>query len=299
MGLTFDILESLFHRQYRLITLVLLVAIAASGGLGLAQDAAERGLEPAVPVLEYSTYDCKWLRYLNHDADGEAKLALDTISLFPFRYLIARSPVELIELEAAATLAEQLAQYKGDNENALATGDGRFDGVCDTEKLGEKSTDVLCVPGVDAMPLNRVGLALFNPETFEIAALTTAIYNKAGDAVRTACEIPAIDAPSETAREDRHRDCCLYAPGQGISATEYAASGLNLPLDVDNGQVPVLSYVFLAIDSASSYLRAQPLIESTTAPAPLDAQSLLQRTERRESEPVRESATSAPPEIDC
>lgn len=246
-----------FSDQWRLFLFIgslLLAAVTLSGGRNLAQGATERGPRPAVPILEYHTYDCGWLRYRNLAENGERKLAIENVTEFPFRYITSKASVELTKLEATTTLAEQLSQYEGAAESALATGEGGFDGACDTEKLSEKGEDVICVPGVYEMPLARVSLALFHPETFEIAALTTTIYNKNGDAARAVCAPPAVEVTPP--------GCGPYASGQWITAEEYSASALNLPVSTENTQLPILHYVCLTFDDKPSYLQAYPLISS-------------------------------------
>ena len=269
-----------------IISIILLLLVAAlAGGMSLSQeqDAEDaqnaedaQDEEQAVPILEFRTYDCKWLRYKNYNPVGGRKLAIEGLSEFPYRYVISENRLALADLEAADTLAEQLAQYGVTDESAQAYDEERLDGACDAERLGGNYPDVFCVPGTGVMPDGRVSLALYHPETFEIVALTTSIDNRGGGATDAGCWSPPTPEPApqpastEQAPQDPSPGCGPYAPGQWISAEDYDASGLNLPISTEKTQFPITVYVCEAPQGAPSYLQAHPLIKPTPRATPVE-----------------------------
>lgn len=269
------------HPLHIIAILLLLLVAALAGGMSLSQeeDAEDAQDEAqAVPILEFGTYDCKWLRYINYYPNGGRKIAIEGLSEFPYRYVVSEDRPALHDLEAADTLAEQLAQYGVTDESALAYDEERLDGACDTERLGGYYPDVFCVPGTSVMPDGRVSLALYHPENFEIVALTTSIDNRSGGATDAGCWRPPTPEPAPQpqpastaqAPQDASPGCGPYAPGQWISAEDYDASGLNLPISTEKTQFPIIVYVCEVPQGAPSYLQAHPLIQPTPTATPVE-----------------------------
>ena len=272
---TSDIELVFFWRAFRLLILVLLLVISLWGGINLAQQEGDEQEEAlAVPVLEFNTYNCEWLRYKNFTEPGRRKLEIEGLSSFPFYHLISNNKPELADLEAADTLAEQIAQYGEIDESTLAYDGGRARGTCRTDLVGGNYPDVYCVPGTSALPDGYVYLALYHPESFGIVALTTTIDNLGGGAASAGCwdpfaSVPTPDPePTEPAPQDAPAGCGPYAPGQWITVDEYEASGLDLPVSTENTQFPIFVYVCLVPQDNSSYLQAHPLIQPTAKPTP-------------------------------
>lgn len=255
------------HRLPIISILLLTLAAALAGGLSLSQEQDAQDDAPAVAILEFSTYDCKWLRYKNWNALVARKLAIEDHSLFPFRHLVSENRPKLADLEAADSLAEQLAQYGDIDESAVVYDEERLGGDCDTEKLSGDYADLFCVPGTSEMPDGQVSLVLYHPESFEIVALTTAIDNTVGGATYAGCWRPPTAEPTPVV-EAASEGCGPYAPGQWVTAEEYEASGLNLPVSTENTQFPILHYTCMAPESAPSYLQAHPLIQPEPTPTP-------------------------------
>lgn len=141
------------------------------------------------------------------------------------------------------------------NEHKLAYDEDLIAGYCDTEELREISEDVFCIPGVHDMPQGFIFLALYHPETFEIVALTSYIYNRDGAAraLVGSRQLAFQAAPGEMTAEG----CGPYGAGQWIKATDYAASGLNLPVVQDELVSQITDYqCIVPADDAAPYLRA-------------------------------------------
>ena len=141
--------------------------------------------------LEFSTYELGWIRYKNAGADGDIKLDLEGITEFPFaRINNGSARIRMAELEEPGFIEELVERHEIEYNEASIVGS------CDTQKLAAKSTDVFCVPGTKGMNYGNVFLVLYNPDTFEIAALTTTVDNTAGGALKESWLPTPVPAPA-------------------------------------------------------------------------------------------------------
>lgn len=83
----------------RFVGLLMLAAIALPGAVSLAQQSEAPEAMPVVSIHEFHTYDSKWIRYKNLDENGERKLELEAVTVFPFRYVVSEIPIYLVELK--------------------------------------------------------------------------------------------------------------------------------------------------------------------------------------------------------
>ncbi len=244
------------------LALILVACMALSPRVGStrAQSPKADAALDAVPILEFRSYDCKWLRYRNPEAGGGRKLELDDLSLFSFQYVLSdeavklRKPWAANDLRDAASLGEQLAFYGFMDGQAPVYAEDQQAGHCDADKLGDWSSDTICVPGSRVLPVGHVSLALFHPASMSLAALTTSIENIGGYATGLGCWRPSATPEPATG-------CGPYAPGQWLAAEEYAASGLDLPLKTENSQPEVRHYVCMIPQAGPAYLEAHPLLQ--------------------------------------
>ncbi len=258
------VLIEIYHRCLLLLFICLfLLVMSLSVGLSLAQQMNAPAQLSAVPVLQLLTYDDNWLRYDNETEDADPKLAVDGHSLFPFSYVVSVFPQDVAKLESAAATGELFARYD------LEYDAKQIVGYCDSDKLGSKSTDVICAPGPCDMPAGYVFLALYHPETLSLVSLTTTIDNVDGVASRaSACPIPQISSEAGGEAQQggsQSQGCGPYVPGQWIKPADYAASGLNLPIVRHELAGNVLSDYECIVpgDGRASYLLAY-----TIAPPP-------------------------------
>lgn len=243
------------RRLLQFIVLLALMAVALPGGAQLALEEDAQAATPALPVLEFRTYDAGWLRYRNSDEAGELKLAVEDIAKFPFRHVMAETLFELDDLNDAETLAEQLEAIGEIDEDLLAYDEEEIVGICDTMKLSN-STDAICVPGTSAMPDGRVFLALFQPETFALVALTTPIDNIASAAANADWTPTATPPPAPAAQPGPAEGCGPYTPGKWLTAEEYEATGLDLNPRGPGALCVIGAYNCFQPDEGAPYMQA-------------------------------------------
>lgn len=276
------------RRAQLAIVLVTLLVGAQFAGLSLAQQLNTQAISPAAPVLKHLTYDSDWLRYDNLDAQGNPKLAIADVTRFDFRFLVSVFPLRLAELEEPAGIAT-LGQ-KVD----LAYDQSKVAGYCDSKKLSESSSDIICVPGPCSMPEGYVLLALYHPDTKALVAVTTTIDNFEGVASRkSACSAvyasvgsgsvgssashseARIDAQAgqpAVSQVDQPKGCGPYMPGQWIKPDEYAASGLNLAIVMHDLANQVTDYTCVVPDDGTGpYLLAYTVVPPPPPPPPRSA----------------------------
>lgn len=257
------------------------VALTPVGFL-LAQDIKVPILSPAVPILQLHTYANNWLRYGNPGKNGAPKLAVEDLSLFPFRYELSPLPLGLDEWQDAETINGLFDKY---NYN-LEYDQTRIDGYCDSAILSPISTEIMCVPGPCDMPDGYVYLALYHPDTAALVALTTTIFNAGGAARTSACSVPQavpeaggespvngggtqvnsespVNGEAQTVGgaegNSQAQGCGPYVPGQWIKGADYAASGLDLPIVMDALASQITDYECVALEGEEPYLLAYSL----------------------------------------
>lgn len=246
----------------------LLAAAALPGGAILA---SELGDAHSVVVLQLRSFDSGWLRYFNLDQNGERRLVNADGEMLPSRRVVSAIPLGRTELENPEIVARLIYEHN------LNYNIDRIDGSCDTEKLLEKDEDVICVPGSSVLPIGYIFLALYHPQTQQLVALTTTIDNSTGRAnpasaqtqdVISAQDADSADAPELAARvavETEMDGCGPYQPGQWITAEDYAASGLNLPVNTDGVGNPITDYACVLPEGGGSpYLQAYSIIIATS-----------------------------------
>ena len=208
----------------RVLILSLCFVCLLFGSLALADSDAETDTStgaPVIPALKHRSYDLDWTRWRNADADGEPKLRIEGIAKFPFMWATHPTPLYLKDFEDAALLDAILAEH----ESAYA--ESAVAGECDTDRLREiRSGDMLCAPGVAAMPNGNVYLVLYQPQTMAVAAVTTTIDNRRGVAAKLAAK---RQAEREAAMaEPPPTSCGEYNSGEWIKAADFVNS-LGLP----------------------------------------------------------------------
>ena len=227
--------------------LLILTAVSlllALGGLALAQD------DPA--ILEFRTYELGWARYRNVDSAGNPKLAADAGTSFPFiRVNNGYGRIRMDDLEDPDATADLIAFHD------IAYDEAAIAGACDPNKLAPGSSDIFCVPGTSGMEHGQIFLALFDPETGALLAITTTIDNKAGGAQRQSWAPTPEPAPAATPEPEPAKGCGPYAPGQWIDAGDLDASlGLTIVGDGDH----VTAYVCMMPADGGAYLQGHPLL---------------------------------------
>ena len=186
------------------------------------------------------------MRYQNVAADGEPLLAVDGVTQFPFRWI---ATLRLLERDDfTADVLDALLMRRD-----LAYDGASVVGVCDTDKMPGGTSDAFCAPGTASMPDGNVIAVLYHPETHAIAAITTGVSNVDGEAVNYGVE-PEPQPPTT---------CGPYQHNQWITAAEYQASGLNLPVKDDNAGRPITDYRCVVPQAGNPYLQAYSL----TSPA--------------------------------
>ena len=211
-----------------------------------AQEAVERD-RPEPPVLQFHTYDDAWLRYKNLDEDGAPVLAGEDLTQFPFAMALSDAPVTKVDGFGSIDELRETYDIDYDEENIV--------GICDTEKLAGKSSDLFCTPGAESMPPGNVFLVLYQPESHEIAALTTTIDNRNSGASKAR----AIRERQGAAESESGDSCGPYNPGQWIKAAAYAASGLSLPIQREGVGDPITDYQCVVPAEGAPYLQAWSL----------------------------------------
>ena len=226
-----------------LLILTALIALALCG-LARAQD------DPA--ILEFRTYELGWARYRNVDSAGNPKLAADAGTSFPFiRVNNGYQRIRMSDLESADAIADLIAFHEiAYDEDAIA-------GACDPNKLAPGSSDIFCVPGTSGMEHGQIFLALFDPETGALLAITTTIDNKAGGAQRESWAPTPEPTPEATPEPAGARGCGPYAPGQWIDAGDLDAG---LRLTIVGAGAHVTAYVCMMPAEGGAYLQGHPLL---------------------------------------
>ena len=202
-------------------TFIIILILISLAGFAFAQDTeTESETTPDPVILPFRTYHAKWLRYTNAH-DGQPILAIAGVTKFAYRFISSEVGLGITELADMDTLASILA--------AAAYSDSAIAGSCKTDRLPGDLPDVFCQPGTSAMPFGHVILALYEPETNAIAALTTSIDNNAGGATY------ADWSPTpEAAPEPAAVGCGNYVAGQWIKAADFVNSA-GLPVQGVNG----------------------------------------------------------------
>ncbi len=247
----------------------LLAAFALSGMASLASEIDERY---RLPVLQFRSLDGAWLRYF-HPGDALAsQLEADTDGILLFRRVVSDYPLGEAELGNPQFVAWLVYTYGLSFDATLTHGE------CDTEKLMPKSSDILCMPGGVALPLGYVYLTLYHPRTYQIVALTTTIDNSIGGATFGIAgwvnpnpaggspnpDANITDSPSnnqQPASGNAADACGSYVAGQWITAADYAASELNLPVNRQDVGNPVTDYACVVPeDGGLPYLEAYSFV---------------------------------------
>ena len=205
--------------------------------------------ESTLLFLEFHTYDKKWTRYKNVDADGNPVLHVEGVTKFPFKRIVHNKRLKLADLRDEDTLAELLAahDFRYDEE--------AMDGVCDTARELPDSEDIFCVPGTAVMPPGQILYALYHPETGELLALTETIDNKNSVATNRDWRATPTPEPTEEPRE-RIATCGPYEPGRWISAAQYFALGYELPIRGEGVTMPYTDFQCVLPDTGDAYLQA-------------------------------------------
>ena len=271
------------NRFIRLIALLILACAALSLSLpGIAQSDDEGDNESeaettiadaqaidlsGIALLQFRTYEKKWVRYINADAAGNMKLAMEGINKFPFRSVSLNLRVTMDNLQTPAVLGS-IVTAEGMEYSA-----GSMSGNCLTEALAKHgATDILCLPGSSVMSPGHAISVLYHPETGEIVAVTSSVDNTGGVATRleTVAPAPAPAAPAEAApaggasgQEQPAGDpnattCGPWENNRWISGNEYWSSGLSLPVDYSQtgGETPDFFICVVPGDGNAPYLRA-------------------------------------------
>ena len=199
--------------------------------------------------LEFHTYDKKWTRYKNVDADGNPVLHVAGVTKFPFKRIVHNKRLKLADLRDADTLAELFAAHD------FSYGEAAMDGVCDSARQLPDSDDIFCVPGAAAMPPGQILYALYHSDTGELLALTETIDNKNSVATNRDWRATPTPEPTEEPRE-RIATCGPYEPGRWISAAQYFALGYELPIRGEGVNKPFTDFQCVLPDMGDAYLQA-------------------------------------------
>ena len=269
-------------RGFRLFVLLMLACLALSAALpaiaqsddeGDSESEAETAIADAqaidlsgIALLEFRTYEQKWVRYINADAAGNLKLAMEGINKFPFRSVSLNLRVTMENLETPSILGS-IVTAEGMEYSAEA-----MSGNCLTEALAKHgATDILCLPGSSVMSPGHAISVLYHPDTGEIVAVTSSVDNTGGVATRleTVAPAPAPAAPAEAAppvapaQEQPAGDpnattCGPWNNNQWLPANEYWSSGLTLPIDFSQtgGETPDFFICVVPGNGNAPYLRA-------------------------------------------
>ena len=192
----------------RVTALIILLAVAV--GAALTQDAPE-AVDPAeITALDMHTYSLEWIRYKNLDADGKPKLTAEADGDFPYRrYNNGYTRIFIDDLDST-TISALIAQHE------IAYDEDSIAGRCDPNKLDERSADIICIPGTRGFQRGNIFLALFDPQSLELVALTTTIDNTRWGALKASWQ------PTPTPSPPPPDSCGPYAAWEWIRADEFA-----------------------------------------------------------------------------
>lgn len=246
------------RHRFGISKILALSALAALIGLGLygagmaqGEDVLEESSDSGIDVsdisaLEFRTYELGWVRYRNVDSDGELKLVADESVKFPFeRFNNGPVSIRIADLESPGYIEDLIEKHGIEyNEDDIV-------GNCDPNKLKGNSADVFCVPGTRGMEHGNIFLVLYNPDTNDIAAITTTIDNNAGGALRESWIPTATPEPQVVANAG---SCGHYTSGQWVSALDHDVSGLGVPI-VGAGD-NVASYQCIVPENGQPYFQA-------------------------------------------
>ena len=235
----------------RILALIILAALTTLSAFGQAQETAteQEASDSEIAALQFRSYELGWARYRNVDSAGNPKLAADPGATFPFiRVNNGYTRLRMSDLESADAIAALIARHEiAYDEDAIA-------GHCDPNKLAPHSSDIFCVPGTSGMEAGQIFLVLFDPETHEIAALTTTIDNKAGGAQRPT-PVPAATPEAPQAAISNTNGCGPYAPGQWIPVEQHDPA-LDIPISGAHAGTTV--YLCQVPVAGTPYLQAHP-----------------------------------------
>ena len=208
----------------RICTLLTLLALLLASAIS-AQDSAEQDEAPdppEIPTLPFRSYDSAWTRWHNIDESDNPILHHEETSQFPFIWVKNASAIQINDFQDADFLAAFFETHE------LAYDEDAANGQCDSEKLAKyHSSDLFCAPGAELMPHGHILLALFHPESGELAALTSTIDNNSGGAAQLSAETP--EPSPEPAASPMPERCGPYADQEWTSAdTDIAAHGLEI-----------------------------------------------------------------------
>lgn len=237
----------------RILRLFILATFTALSAVALlAQETTTEQDAPAgeITALEFRSYELGWARYRNLDSAGEPKLAADPGATFPFiRVNNGHIRLRISDLQSPDAIAALIAKHN------IAYDEDRIAGRCDPNKLAPHSSDIFCVPGTSGMEAGQIFLVLFDPETHEIAALTSTIDNKAGGAQRPTPMPAPVATPEVQTPQARGDGCGPYAPGQWIPIEQHDPA-LNIP--ISGAHAGTTTYVCEVPADGSPYLKAHP-----------------------------------------
>ena len=226
-------------KRVAIITCLLVIAL----GVALAQDAPENDEATEIAALDMHTYRLEWIRYQNLNADGKPKLTAEADGDFPYRrYNNGYTRIFIDDLDST-TISALIAQHE------IAYDEGSIDGRCDPNKLDERSADIICIPGTRGFPRGNIFLALFDPQSLELVALTTTIDNTRWGALKASWQPTPTPAPLQSSPDS----CGPYAAWEWILADEFVAVP-GLPIVGEGGVVTI--YQCVVRDDVSPYFQA-------------------------------------------
>lgn len=184
----------------------------------------------SIVALAFGSYDTGWMRFFNGVTFAAPILHAEGISQFPFRAASIEHVLELVDLADPQLILDLIA------DNALTYSEDDILGLCDVERLAKYgTTDILCEPGASILPHGYAFLTLYNPESLEIVALTETIYNweniaTRADEWRDAAPLPEAEPEEQPDISTEGAGCGPWNGGRWISAAEYRAAGIPLPI---------------------------------------------------------------------
>lgn len=177
--------------KLKLLVLASLIALFTTL-LGSAQEvvAVDETLLGQPQALEFHIYDLDWVRYHNLGPGRQPKLSAAEDVVFPFqRYNNGSVRLRLSDLEKPGAIAALVAAHE------IAYDEAAVVGSCDPNRI---ALSVFCIPGTRGMERGQIFLALFDPDSQDLAALTATIDNAVGGAVVPASQpAPAPTEPAE------------------------------------------------------------------------------------------------------
>ena len=188
--------------------------------------------------LEPRTYNEGWIRIRNPVLDGRSGLGADGNTEFLFRFAVHAHPFGFAQMD---THELPLPQLRTASFNDMV-------GYCDVTALAEMSTDVVCVPGKADMPKGFVYLVLHHPDTLQVAAVTSTIYNLGDPDLHSSLpeDGPTAAFPDEQPlAKDIPAGCGPFHPGQWVSLPQYSRAqeeGISLRTAAPDGKGPVSAY---------------------------------------------------------